>query len=143
MITRAAEEDARVVYELLCDTMGRTFDWTEFEGAYQEYIKDPTIYAYVVREGDQVIGCMNVRIMFHLHHMKNVAEIMELATDRQHRYKETDQELVRFAVELAKEHQCDCIEVCTRRTNEKAHRFFERVGFNKSHYKLKMPLEHS
>jgi len=140
MITRAAYEDAKVVYDLLCDTMERTFEWEKFERVYKDYIDDDTIYAYIAKKDDQVIGCMNVRITFHLHHMANVAEIMELATDRRHRFKAADQELVRYAIQLAREHECDCIEMCTRRTNEKSHRFLERVGFNKSHYKLKMPL---
>lgn len=142
MITYANVENTKVVYDLLCDLMERTFDYEAFEKAYAEYIKDKRITAFIAKEGEEVVGFMNVRVDFQLHHMANVAEIMELGVARPYRWSGIEKELVQRAIEVARENHCECIEVCTRRTNEKAHRFYERVGFNKSHYKLKMPLKY-
>lgn len=140
MITYASAEDTKAVYDLLCDQMGRTFDYEAFQMAYAEYIQDERITAFVAKEGESVIGFMNVRVDFQLHHMANVTEIMELAVKREYRMSGVDKELVGRAIEIARETHSDCIEVCARRTNEKDHRFYEREGFNKSHYKLKMTI---
>lgn len=142
MITYASVDDKKAVYDLLCDWMERQFDYEAFQPAYEQYLKDSRITAFVAKEEDKVIGFMTVRVDFQLHHMSNVAEILELAVGRDRRWSGIEKELVTKALEVAREQHCECIEVCARRTNEKTHRFYEREGFNKSHYKLKKPLKY-
>ena len=107
-----------------------------------KYLKDDRITSFVDVKDEKVVGFMNVRIDYQLHHMGNVAEILELWVDKEYRTLGIENQFVKKAVELARQNHCDCIETCTRRTNEKAHRFFERAGLNKSHYKLKMTLKY-
>lgn len=142
MIEKAKLEDCKIVFDLVCDWMQRTFDYTMFVEEYEKYITSDHITTVVAKDADQVIGFMSVRIDFQLHHMAKVAEILELAVAREFRFSVVEKELLSYAVNLAKQNKCDCIETCTRRTNEKVHRFFEREGLNKSHYKLKMPLKY-
>ena len=103
MITSANALDAKIVYDLVCDWMQRTFDYEMFEKEFAKYIVEEKNTAVVVKKDDRIIGFMNVRIDFQLHHMANVAEILELAVERGYRGTKVERELVAYAVSLAKE----------------------------------------
>jgi GNAT superfamily N-acetyltransferase len=50
------------------------------------------------------------------------------------------QELVRWAIDTARERGCVLVQLTTDNSRTDAHRFYERLGFQASHVGMKLPL---
>lgn len=50
------------------------------------------------------------------------------------------QELIRWAIETARERGCVMVQLTSDNSREAAHRFYERLGFRATHVGMKLPL---
>lgn len=141
MLRRAVFEDWTAAYALICDMEQSTLDEAAFRAVFKEQQESPA-YCPLVYEtaGDGVIGFLNLRMESQLHHCGRIAEVMELAVAAGRRSMGVGAELFREACRVAKESGCTQIEVCCNQLRLDAHRFYEREGMKKYHFKLTMNL---
>ena len=92
----------------------------------------------VCERGGAVLGMLNLRIEDQLHHARPAAEIMELVVADGHRGEGLGAALLEHARRLAAERGCEVLEVTSKMEREAAHRFYERMGMRKTHYRLSM-----
>lgn len=78
---RAQSEDARFVYERMCDLEERVFDWQVFELLYLEQLKDETMDSLIFEVDGKRAGYAAVRYGTYLHHCVRTAELIELDVD--------------------------------------------------------------
>lgn len=139
-IRMAKLADTKTIYDLICDMENTKLDYNKFEKVFNSYLNDSRFFCIVAERDNSVIGCLNLRIEYQLHHTEKIAEIMELAVMDIFRSKGIGKKLFEKASEIAKNNNCLQIEVCCNQLRLDAHRFYERQGMHKFHYKLSMDL---
>jgi PhnO protein len=139
-IRMAKSSDIKVIYDLVCDMENTKLDYEKFQQVFKEYLVDDRYFCLVAEHSGTVIGCLNLRIEYQLHHTAKIAEILELAVIDKYRSKGVGKELFEKASEIAKDSECLQIEVCCNQLRIRAHNFYERQGMYKFHYKFSLNL---
>lgn len=140
MIRLALENDIESVYSLICDMEQKLLDKDEFKNIYNEYLQCENRFILIFEQEKEILGVLNLRIEYQLHHCAKIAEVMELSVKQGSRSKGIGKALLYSACEAAKKQGCIQIEVCCNQLRTKAHRFYEREGMNKYHYKFSKNL---
>lgn len=141
MLRQAVRKDEKAAYELICDMEQTRLDEAAFHEIFCGQQENPAYCPLVYETAeDGVIGFLNLRMESHLHHCGCIAEVMELAVAEGRRSRGIGRELFREACRQAKARGCIQIEVCCNRLRLDAHRFYEREGMKKYHFKLTMNL---
>ena len=124
MIRYATQKDENAIYELLCELEGMSLDKEGFHEAYRDYMDK------------EVAGVLNLRIGTMLCRCGKIGEIVELAVRNSMRSQGIGHGLFQEAYHIAREAGCVRFEVSTNRTRLGAHRFYEREGMERSHYRF-------
>lgn len=132
--------DTKDIYDLICDMENTELDYEKFRQIFKKYLEDDRLFCFVAEYDGTVIGCLNLRIEYQLHHTAKIAEILELAVKDKYRSKGVGKELFEKASEIAKDNECLQIEVCCNQLRTRAHNFYEKQGMSKFHYKFTMNL---
>lgn len=140
MIRKAVLTDASCIYALICDMEQTILNKCEFDKIFTEKISNADNYFLVYEDNKEILGVLHMRIEYQLHHCAKIAEVMELSVKEGFRSKGIGNELFISACKTAKELNCLKIEVCCNRLREKAHKFYEKQGMQKYHYKFTMDL---
>ena len=130
MIRYATQKDENAIYELLCELEGMSLDKEGFHEAYRDYMKDDKMHCLVAEMDKEVVGVLNLRIG------GKIGEIVELAVRNGMRSQGIGHGLFQEAYHIAREAGCVRFEVSTNRTRLGAHRFYEREGMERSHYRF-------
>jgi PhnO protein len=136
----AKPSDIEVIYDLICDMENSKLDYEKFQEVFKKYLEDDRYFCLVAEHSGTVIGCLNLRIEYQLHHTAKIAEILELAVMDKYRSKGVGKELFEKASEIAKNSECLQIEVCCNQLRSRAHNFYEKQGMHNFHYKFTMNL---
>ena len=88
----------------------------------------------------QAEAFVNMRVEGQLHHAAPVAEILELVVATVCADRESGRSCFWEACRRAAEKGCVCLDVTSGRQRTGAHRFYEREGMKKSHFKFTMEL---
>jgi PhnO protein len=115
-------------------------DYKKFEQIFINHFHNDDFYSIVAEENNFVIGCLNLRVEYQLHHAEKIAEVMELAVNNQYRSNGVGKKLLNKASEIARNNNCLQIEVCCNKKREKAHKFYARENLNSTHFKFTMDL---
>ena len=118
MIRYATQKDENAIYELLCELEGMSLDKEGFHEAYRDYMKDDKMHCLVAEMDREVAGVLN------------------LAVRNSMRSQGIGHGLFQEAYHIAREAGCVRFEVSTNRTRLGAHRFYEREGMERSHYRF-------
>jgi PhnO protein len=141
LLRNADSRDLKGIYELISELEGVPLDYDKFECIFIQYLKEDK-YHFIVEEDNGIVrGCLNLRIEYQLHHVRKIAEIMELTVKSENRSQGIGSKLLEKAIEIAKQEECFQLEVCCNMVRVNAHRFYEREEMKKSHYKFCMKLE--
>lgn len=140
MIREAGQKDMEAVYHLICLLEEQEFDKNAFIEVYMELLKDGKHHFLIYEEDENVCGFIHMREEKQLHHISNVAEVMELIVAPGMRSAGIGKKLLTHVCEMAKESGCTQIEVASNRIRKKAHAFYEREGLKNTHYKFSMIL---
>jgi len=142
-IIRPARHDdvGKIVAMLADDPLGRERERTDEplpECYFQAFAKldaDPNIKLVVAQDGrGDVVGCLQLCIMPGLSSLgasRGLIEDVRVAADR--RSRGIGEQMVRWAVEEAHARGCKLVELLTHHTRLDAQRFYERLGFSRSH----------
>jgi len=141
-IRRARRDDVgKIVAMLADDPLGRGRERIEEplpECYFQAFAKldvDPNIKLVVAQdERGDVVGCLQLCIMPGLSSLgapRGLIEDVRVAANR--RSRGIGEQMVRWAVEEAHARGCKLVELLTHHTRLDAQRFYERLGFSRSH----------
>ena len=140
-IRRARRDDvAAIVKMLAADHLGRARERVEdplpapYHDAYTRLASDPNIALVVADDSGAVVGCLQLCILPGLSSQgasRGLIEDVRVASDR--RSRGIGEQLVQWAVAEARARGCKLVELLTHQTRVDAQRFYERLGFSKSH----------
>jgi ribosomal protein S18 acetylase RimI-like enzyme len=140
-IRRARRDDVGVIVHLLADdALGGPRERTEnplpasYFRAFEAVDRDPSIRLVVAEEGGTVVGCLQLCILPGLSSQgasRGLIEDVRVATSR--RSRGIGEQLVQWAVTEARAKGCKLVELLTHHTRIDAQRFYERLGFARSH----------
>ena len=127
------ESDEASVYELVTALMAVALDRKSFHDVFALNIRDDNVLYYVVERDGRVIGFASLHIEPQLHHAGPVGELQELIVHETARDKGVGAQLVSRLELEAEKRGCVSIEVTTKNFRVDAQRFYEQVGFKRTH----------
>jgi ribosomal protein S18 acetylase RimI-like enzyme len=137
----ARRDDVAAIIAMLADDhLGRARERLEdplpslYYDAFERLSRDPNIELIVAEEGGRVVGCLQLCILPGLSSQgasRGLIEDVRVASDR--RSRGIGEQLVQWAVGEAKARGCKLVELLTHHTRVDAQRFYERLGFSRSH----------
>jgi ribosomal protein S18 acetylase RimI-like enzyme len=102
--------------------------------AFETVDRDPNIQLVVAEESGAVVGCLQLCILPGISSQgasRGLIEDVRVASDR--RCRGIGEQLVQWAVAEARGRRCALVELLTNNTRVDAQRFYERLGFARSH----------
>jgi ribosomal protein S18 acetylase RimI-like enzyme len=140
-IRRAHRNDVTAIVAMLADDpLGRARERLDdplpasYFAAFERLDADANITLVVAEEGGKVVGCLQLCILPGLSSQgasRGLLEDVRVASDR--RSRGIGEKLVRWAVDEARGKGCKLVELLTHHTRADAQRFYERLGFARSH----------
>ena len=103
----------------------QTLPYETFEEIYSRQLENDCYICLVYEINGEVIGCINLRMEYQLHHAGRICEIMELAVRSDRRSQGIGRCLFNAAYNEAKAQGCLQIEVCCNQLRLRTHRFYE------------------
>jgi ribosomal protein S18 acetylase RimI-like enzyme len=140
-IRRARREDVdKIVAMLADDALGKARERIEkplpdsYFQAFARLDADPNITLVVAEEAGTVVGCLQLCIMPGLSSQGASRGLIEdVRIDSGCRSRGIGEQLVRWAVTESRRRGCKLVELLTHHTRVDAQRFYERLGFARSH----------
>jgi len=140
-IRRARHDDVAAIVAMLADDhLGRARERLEhplpasYREAFERLDADPNITLVVAEEAGRIVGSLQLCILPGLSSQgasRGLIEDVRVASDR--RSRGIGEQLVQWAVSEARARGCRLVELLTHQTRVDAQRFYERLGFAKSH----------
>lgn len=140
-VRHAEESDEASVYELVTALMAVSLDQRSFHEIFARNLRDDKVLYYVVERDGFVIGFASLHIEPQLHHAGLVGEIQELIVHETVRDKGIGAQLVSQLEQEAEKQGCVSIEVTTKNFRVDAQRFYEQVGFKRTHVNFTKDLK--
>ncbi|WP_423800818.1 N-acetyltransferase family protein [Neobacillus sp. SAB-20_R2A] len=145
----ATEQDLDRIVEMLADDeLGRKRERYEqplpesYTKAYQAITSDANNELVVAYQGNEILGVQQITFTPYITHQGGWRATIEgVRTTSSVRGKGVGTELIKWAIQRAKERGCHLIQLTTDKQRVDALRFYERLGFKSTHEGLKMKLE--
>lgn len=100
--------------------------------AWDEIFNDPNMHYIVLKVDDELVATCNISIIRNLTRgLRPYAVIENVVTHSDYRKKGYGTQVLRRAIDIAKEHNCYKIMLMTGSKEEDTLRFYEKAGFNK------------
>lgn len=147
LVFRPATEDdlATMVAMLADDHLGAQresmHDLEPYQRALKEISADPRLLQVICEREGVIVGTMQLTMIPGLSRQGMVRlQIEGVRVHVDHRAHGIGGEMIAWAVAYAREHGCGLVELTTDRSRSAAHRFYERLGFEQSHFGYKLKL---
>lgn len=145
----ATEQDLERIVEMLADDdLGMKRERYElplpesYINAYRAIAADPNIELVVACRGNEIIGVQQITFTPHITYQGGWRATIEgVRTSSSERGRGVGSELIRWAIQRAKDRGCHLIQLTTDKKRTEALRFYERLGFKATHEGLKMSLQ--
>lgn len=141
-IRSARREDVAFIVAMLADdALGGPRERIEdplpqsYFAAFDRVTSDPNIQLVVAEDGEgAVVGCLQLCILPGLSSQGAARGLIEdVRVARYRRSSGIGEQLVQWSVTEARAHGCKVVELLTHHTRVDAQRFYERLGFARSH----------
>ncbi|KQW21138.1 GNAT family acetyltransferase [Afipia sp. Root123D2] len=145
-LREATRADVRRIVEMLDDdeiAKGREnlSDMTPYEVAFDAIAADANNTLYVWEEGGKVVGCLQLTFLPGLSYKGAwTAQVEGVRVDRALRGSGIGATMMEAVAAIAKARGCKALQLKTDKRRVHAHRFYERLGFAKSHEGMKLGL---
>jgi PhnO protein len=137
MVRCATTSDLTAVYELIHTTIGRDLNKSMFARTFVNQLGQERHKLGVYEdENDGVIGFIGIICTWTLHAGVRIAEISEIAVDKNHRNGDVRYKLMEWGTEIACDAGCEKMILSSRMAHEASHEFYEKLGFEKTHYRF-------
>ncbi len=140
-IRRARRDDVGAIVRMLADdALGASRERLEeplppsYFQAFERVARDPNLKLVVAEEGGAVVACLQLCILPGISSQgasRGLIEDVRVASDRRNRG--IGVQLVQWALAEARARGCKLVELLTHHTRVDAQRFYERLGFARSH----------
>ena len=140
-VRAARKSDVAAIIAMLADDhLGRARERLQdplpavYYDAFERVSGDPNLRLVVAEEGGRVVGCLQLCILPGLSSQgasRALIEDVRVASDR--RSRGIGEQLVQWAMGEARGKGCKLVELFTHHTRIDAQRFYERLGFARSH----------
>ncbi|MEP6848742.1 MAG: GNAT family N-acetyltransferase [Acidobacteriota bacterium] len=149
LFRQATIEDLRAIIRLLAD---------DFLGQRRERLEDPLPESYIKALGEinadknqelivaefdgEIVGTLQLIIIPSLSYQGGKRSSVEsVRVDGKLRGQGIGREMMLWAIGRAKERGCVSMQLTSHGERTDAHRFYEQLGFSKSHVGMKLPLK--
>ena len=148
-IRRARRDDVAIIIAMLADDrLGGQRERLEdplpqvYFDAFERVARDPNIQLVVAEDGEgAVVGCLQLCILPGLSSQGASRGLVEDVRVASHcRSRGIGEQLVQWAVTEARAKGCKLVELLTHHTRVDAQRFYERLGFTRSHVGMTIRL---
>lgn len=110
--------------------------------AFEQIVKDSNHELIVAELEGYVIGTLHLMFLPSISFQGGLrAQIESVRVDGELRGQGIGSEMMKRAVERAKGRDAHLVQLTTHMSREEAHRFYERLGFSKSHVGMKLSLK--
>ncbi len=149
IIRRARETDLTALIAIFAaDEVGGHGDTTE-ESAYQDYLRAFNVIdasqneqLFVAELEGEVVGTFQILFNRTLTGRGSLSMILEAVQTRgDMRGRGIGAQMIHHAIEEARRRDCLTVRLTSNMARTDAHRFYERLGFAKSHFGFKMKLK--
>jgi ribosomal protein S18 acetylase RimI-like enzyme len=145
-IRRARRDDVEAIVAMLADDpLGATRERIEdplpasYFAAFDALDRDPNIQLVVAEEQGVVVGCLQLCVLPGLSSQgASRALIEDVRVASMRRGGGIGEQLVQWAMSEARAKGCKLLELLTHQTRVDAQRFYERLGFARSHVGMTM-----
>lgn len=146
VIRRAVVDDIPALILLLADdALGATREspanLTPYQQAFAAIDADPNQLLIAAERDQVIIGTMQLTFLRGLSHQgatRCQIEAVRIAAPL--RGQGLGSELIRWAIDCARERGCALVQLTSHNNRIDAHRFYERLGFSRSHAGFKLAL---
>jgi ribosomal protein S18 acetylase RimI-like enzyme len=141
-IRRARPDDINAIVTMLADDpLGKARERLEeplpqsYSKAFEAIERDPNVQLVVAQDtAGTVVGCLQLCILPGLSSQGACRGLIEDVRVASHcRSRGIGEQLVRWALSEARARGCKLVELLTHQTRVDAQRFYERLGFQRSH----------
>jgi ribosomal protein S18 acetylase RimI-like enzyme len=141
-IRRARRDDVPVIVGMLADDrLGSARERIEdplprsYFAAFEKVDRDPNFKLVVAEDGDgAVVGCLQLCILPGISSQGASRGLIEDVRVASHcRSRGIGEQMVQWAINEARANGCILVELLTHHTRVDAQRFYERLGFQRSH----------
>lgn len=139
-IALATLKDEQAVYALICELEKQPLDRQAFGRIYQENLQSEHIRYLICHRQGRVCGFCSLFVQSPLHHAGRIGEVQELIVSPAAQGAGIGRALLSKALAYAAQMGCLQLEVCCNLQRPAAHRFYEYMGLQKSHYKFTLRL---
>ncbi|WP_234735470.1 GNAT family N-acetyltransferase [Tellurirhabdus bombi] len=142
-VRSATPQDEQIVYEFICSLEETELDPVAFRTVFLRNLADPEIHYFIAIQENTAVGFISCHCQYLLHHAGKIAEIQELYVRPEYRNQQIGRQLLAHVEQLAIQQHWINLEVTTNQRRKDAHRFYQSLDFQPSHYKfvksLKLP----
>jgi len=144
----ATREDLPAIVRLLAeDELGAQRERFEiplpqaYYGAFEAIDADPNNELVVAEIDGEVVGTLQLMYLPSLSYQGGTrAQIESVRVAQGLRGRGIGAGMMKWAIERARQRGCHLMQLTTHNSREDAHRFYERLGYTKSHIGMKMNL---
>ena len=114
---------------------------TDYTNALAAIEVDPNQEMIVVEEGGVPVGCFQLSYppgLMRRGMWRGMIEVVHVAAS--HRNRGIGAEMMRWAIDRCRERRCGMVQLTSNKKRTDAHRFYERLGFLRSHEGFKLYL---
>jgi len=127
--------DAPVLVDLLAQ-LGYPQTLVVVEQMLQRSAADRTQIVFVAEYEQQVVGFAALVKLYYFHRHEDMARLSSLVVNEAHRSHRIGEQLLQAAEQWARQQQCKVLELASNVKRVDAHRFYERLGYNKTGWRL-------
>jgi ribosomal protein S18 acetylase RimI-like enzyme len=112
-----------------------------YSAAFAAVEADPNYHLLVLEAGDRIRGTLALIVIQNLSHRGSPFAVIEnVVVDRDDRGRKYGETLINHAVGLAREHGCYKVSLTSNKHRTDAHRFYERLGFQRTHEAFRLDI---
>ena len=145
----AVREDVPAIVHLLADDdLGSQRERDEdplppsYYAAFEDIDQDSNHQLLVAESKGRVVGTLHLMFLPSISFQGRLrAQIESVRVDKECRNRGIGREMMKWAIERARERGAHIVQLTTHLTRKDAHRFYERLGFKGSHLGMKLDLK--
>jgi GNAT superfamily N-acetyltransferase len=136
----ARADDLPALVALVTDGEGVVDD--RYRAAFEAVERDPRNEFLVAEDASEVVACLQLTYIPGLGgHGRERAHLEAVRVRADRRGQGIGGELMRRAIERARERKCTLVQLMSNRRRTEAHRFYDSLGFAESHAGFKLRID--
>ena len=113
-----------------------------YSSAFEQIHKDPNHELIVAERNGEVIGTLHLMYLQSISYQGGLrAQVESVRVDKRFQSQGIGTEMMKWAMDRARQRGAHVVQLMTHKTREDAHRFYERLGFKGTHLGMKLSLE--